>query len=222
MIQLPSSRALMYVSYPLLFISTIFLGEMLRTFVGLNFHTIAPHRAYRSAQPDGAQLQMLMTHLDVKTVVNLRGDDGSERYWEEARLVGRLGVNYRCDVNISASEMPTREHFLKLVDALETSAEPMLIHCWSGADRTGFVSVLYLLLRTETSLKSAKDQLSLRFGHVAYGRAKRLGRVLAAYELWLREYHLPHAPAHLRRWIENAYEPSDFNYDLPQRQTAEK
>ena len=42
----------------------------------------------------------------------------------------------------------------------------MLMHCKSGADRAGLMSVLYRFLHEGVPLKEAKKELSLKYGHI--------------------------------------------------------
>jgi protein tyrosine/serine phosphatase len=84
-----------------------------------------------------------------------------------------------------------------------------LIHCRSGCDRTGLVSALALLLRTEATLGQARRQLSLYYGHYPFGLATCLDRVLDDYEDWLRQKGLEHRAAYLRQWAHTAYAPHD-------------
>ena len=44
---------------------------------------------------------------------------------------------------------------------------PILIHCRSGADRTGLASVVYLARVAHADEETAERQLSIRYGHFA-------------------------------------------------------
>src|SRR2546430_5011474 len=54
------------------------------------------------------------------------------------------------------------EDFAKVVEAIKTAPEPMLIHCATGNDRSGLASAMYLLLRDRksTRLNSSHSQIS--------------------------------------------------------------
>ena len=51
------------------------------------------------------------------------------------------------DLPLSATRRPARLELLRLIDVLERCPYPLLIHCKSGADRTGLASALYLMLQ---------------------------------------------------------------------------
>jgi len=179
--------------------------EILHVVAGPNFHAVLPGRVYRSAQPGERQLERLIGRHGIRTVINLRGEcEDDPWYHREKETAARLGVRF-VDVGLWASLPPDRDEMRHFVKTLYETEYPILIHCQQGGDRTGLASALVLLLLTDAGLDEAKGQLSLRFGHYAYGRAAVMDRYLAAYERWLRKAGLAHSPAHLRRWIDQVY-----------------
>ena len=80
------------------------------------------------------------------------------------------------------------------MDILARAEEPILIHCKSGADRTGLVAGLWLLLQGRP-VSEAAAQLTLRHGHIRQGKTGILDAFFAAYAAaapkpfldWLRE-----------------------------------
>jgi hypothetical protein len=111
---------------------------------------------------------------------------------------------------MSASDKPFEREVRKLIDSFDRCAEPILIHCNSGSDRTGFASACFLLLRTSTPLREARAQLSLRYGHVALGRAACQGRILDQYQAWLSLKGLDHSCASFRHWAHKVYQKDDW------------
>ena len=71
---------------------------------------------------------------------------------------------------------------LDAVKLIDQAPKPILIHCESGADRTGLVSALYRLSRGQP-LAVAEQELSPRYGHftVFVPRSAAMDRSLAAY-----------------------------------------
>jgi hypothetical protein len=84
-------------------------------------------------------------------------------------------------VAIRARQVPRKQDLLDLIDLLSSLSYPALIHCKSGADRTGFVAAVYLIAVEGRSLDEAQQQLSLRFGHLRYSRAGVLRQAIEAY-----------------------------------------
>lgn len=116
----------------------------------------------------------------VRTVLNLRGpaDGGAQRIEREAcAALGLKLVEFR----ISSKEAPSREQILGARRLFEEIAYPALMHCKSGADRTGLMSVLYLHFRQGRPIAEALDQLSLRYLHLKSGRPGVLDAVFARY-----------------------------------------
>ena len=81
----------------------------------------------------------------------------------------------------------------------------MLLHCKSGADRAGLMSVLYLLLRRACRWSEAKDELSLRYGHIRQADTGVLDRVFDSY----LEYNARQPIAFLD-WVDTVYDPDEL------------
>ncbi|WP_156468181.1 dual specificity protein phosphatase family protein [Rhizobium sp. Leaf371] len=131
-----------------------------------NFHEVVPGQLYRSAQPSGADLSDYKSRYGIRTVVNLRGEGRSAWYREEAETTAREGlvlINFR----MSAYRALTLEESRALVAILRDAPKPILIHCKSGADRTGLASVIYESQIAGKDEKTAERQLSIAFGHFA-------------------------------------------------------
>jgi protein tyrosine/serine phosphatase len=103
----------------------------------------------------------------IRTIVNLRvGVDAHHVLEQEA--CDRYGVKQVRFV-VTALEAPSREQVLgakRLFDELEY---PAMMHCKSGADRAGMMSVLYLHFRQQQPISEAIRQLDFfKFGHVRF------------------------------------------------------
>lgn len=130
-----------------------------------NFHTVVDGQLYRSAQPNRARLLSYVTSHGIRTIVNLRGArPGVEWYDEErsAALEARVDI---VDFAMSASEVLPPDRVADLVALLRDLPKPILIHCRTGADRTGLASVLYAYEVAGMDEESAETQLSPYFGH---------------------------------------------------------
>jgi protein tyrosine/serine phosphatase len=103
----------------------------------------------------------------IRTIVNLRGGVDSHHILEN-EACERYGVK-QVSYPVASRDVPNREQLLgarALFDGLEY---PALMHCKSGADRAGLMSVLYLHFRKGQPISQAIKQLHPRFGHAKAG-----------------------------------------------------
>jgi len=105
----------------------------------------------------------------VRTVINLRGPSESAAYRIEKQACARLGLAL-VDFRLSSKTAPTRAEILGAKALFEEIAYPALMHCKSGADRTGLMAVLYLHFRRGRPIAEAVAQLGLRYLHMKSGR----------------------------------------------------
>ncbi|MEM7179029.1 MAG: sulfur transferase domain-containing protein [Pseudomonadota bacterium] len=147
--------------------------------VYLNRHKISS-RAWRSAQPLPHQLRDF-ARQGVKTVVSLRGGQtfGSLPLEKEAcEQNGLTFINFvmRSRSIPSAEDIHAADRLFREIDY------PVLFHCKSGADRAGFMAVLFLVLAEGRSVAEARRQLSLKYGHIKEGKTGVLDAFWDAYE----------------------------------------
>src|SRR5262249_50274300 len=141
------------------------------------------------------------------TVVNLRGTCLQlPWYLEESRATERLNLSQQ-DVCLSAGRSPSVPEMRRLVEGLDRSEYPILLHCRRGADRTGLAATVVLLLQTGATLPEARRQLGPRYGHVAIGRPRYLDRFFDLYEAWLDNQSKAHTPTLFRSWLLHEYCP---------------
>jgi predicted protein tyrosine phosphatase len=179
--------------------------------LGSNCHvlTIAPGRIYRCAQPSGASLEQMVRTYGIRTVLNLRGN-GEPAHWyrEESLAASRLGISME-DLSLSASRLPSPPVLRELVELLDHSAYPILVHCHRGIDRTGLASTVAVLLHTDTPLDTAVAQLGFRYGHLPLGRTESMDRFFELYREWLADQGQPHSCQRFRHWITSEYCPGE-------------
>jgi protein tyrosine/serine phosphatase len=117
----------------------------------------------RTNQPWPHQLA-LWKAKGVRTVINLRGGSGGScQIIEEAacRELGLTLVSFRA----GSREAPSAAQVQAARELFDSIAYPALMHCKSGADRSGMMSVLYLHLRQGRPIREAIAQLGLRYLH---------------------------------------------------------
>ena len=145
-----------------------------------NIHTVEPGVLYRSAQLDGPALEALIRRDRIATVLNLRGAaPGSLWYEREVAATAAAGAGH-LDLGLSANRQPDGNTLAQLIEILRTAPKPLLIHCNSGADRSGLAAALFELLDAHKSPREAAEQLSFRYGHFPW-LTSRTGAMDATY-----------------------------------------
>ena len=133
-----------------------------------NFHTVEAGRLYRSAQPGAQDLEVYVRTLGIKSVINLRGRHPGEPWYEdEMRASNELGLQH-IDLALPASRELTAAQLQELETTLHDAPAPVLVHCKSGADRTGLAAALYVLEVQHRPAGTAAAQLSWVYGHWPY------------------------------------------------------
>ena len=125
-----------------------------------NYHVLDPGRAYRSAQPDPEGLRIAVERLGLRTVINLRGANQGEAWYDDEKAVcDELGVTL-IDLPMSAQSLPPADLMADIENTLETAEYPILIHCQMGADRTGAVAAIYRMLILGQDKAPALEELT--------------------------------------------------------------
>jgi protein tyrosine/serine phosphatase len=81
----------------------------------------------------------------------------------------------------------------------------MLMHCKSGADRAGLMSVLYRFLHEGVPLKEATRELSFKYGHI---RQADTGILDYFFESYLADSAA--APMSFFDWVDTVYDPDEL------------
>lgn len=163
-----------------------------------NFHEIAPG-AFRSNHPTEKRFRQI-AEMGVKTILNLRGTAPSPFYLKEVALCKELGMTL-VSLPMSASKAPPRDVLLQLIALFRTIERPFVMHCKSGADRTGLASAVYLLVIAGLPVEEAQKMLSFKYIHLNNKRTGILDHILVMF-----------AADHARdgtsfeEWIETVYD----------------
>jgi protein tyrosine/serine phosphatase len=139
----------------------------------------------RTNQPWPFQLAAWKKRHGIRTVLNLRGGGYLTGFYVlEREACERLGVRL-IDFPVSSREAPSLRQVEEAKALFESMDYPVLMHCKSGADRAGMMSVLYAHYRLGLPIREAmKNELSFRTLHV---RAGKTGVIDYAFELYLKE-----------------------------------
>lgn len=165
-----------------------------------NMHEVAPG-VWRGNQPDPATVRRLAAR-GFRSILNLRGATEYGSYLLERQACRAAGITL-IDLKMTSRELPSAAEVMALDDIFATIESPFLMHCKSGADRSGFASALYLLLRTDTGVAEAREQLSWRYLHLEGARTGVLRFMLDAYATANAA-----RPQSFRKWIEREYDPA--------------
>ena len=131
-----------------------------------NVHAVVEGRFYRAATLSAGALEEVIRRDGIRTVINLRGAKTDEPWYQaEAEIARRMNVRL-VDIGWSADVDVTDAQVAAFYEAVRASPGPMLVHCRSGADRTGLASALYLAKFAGADPAIAAEQLSVRYGHI--------------------------------------------------------
>jgi protein tyrosine phosphatase (PTP) superfamily phosphohydrolase (DUF442 family) len=155
---------------------------------------------YRSNHPSPERLKKYR-EMGIRTILNLRGG----RYTPTAVLSNtaaeELGFAV-VSIGMSARETPDPEIILTLLDTFETIEKPFLMHCKSGADRTGLAAAIYLIVHENKSVAEARKQLGVRYLHLKFTKTGVLDRFLDLYEAAQSKSGIG-----FRDWVKTEYDP---------------
>jgi hypothetical protein len=179
-----------------------------------NLGVVDAGRVIRSAQPT-SQLPAWIREHQLRSILNLRGGGPADWWYDaEVRAARDGGVRFY-DWPLSATRRPSRRELLVLIDTLRSCPYPLLIHCKSGADRTGLASALYLMMERCVPPEQAENAFTLEHGHVPLCGPEHLHEPLNEYAAWLAARRLAHSPDRFRDWVKNEYDSPDGREDPP-------
>lgn len=154
----------------------------------------------RGSQPSPARLAWAK-RMGFKTVLNLRGARPTcGSYILERKACHELGLTL-VDFPIRSRAALERQTWLAACAIFDQLEYPVFMHCKAGADRTGLMAVLYLHIKRGVDLATARDQLSLRYGHI---RQAKTGIIDYFYDQFTAE-GAPRGQT-LPEWIESSYD----------------
>jgi protein tyrosine phosphatase (PTP) superfamily phosphohydrolase (DUF442 family) len=174
------------------------------------FYTVIEGRIYRSAQLSGQRLENIIKEKGINTIVNLRGKDKDEKWYEEEKRIAR---EYNVDIisiRLPSDRLPDYVRLNHLFNALLTAKRPLLLHCWRGSDRSGLASAMALIIEKNAELPLAKKQFSWRYGVFPFFDS--IGTlVFSEYEKWLEKEGKQHSRDLFYTWFRNQYRDESGN-----------
>ena len=149
-----------------------------------NFHTVTAGEAYRSAQPDKDDIEYYIRKYGIRSIINLRGENPSKQWYvDEIKVSADHNIEHY-NLALSAEREPTEAEAQLLMDIFKNAPRPILIHCMSGADRTGLVSAMWKVTVENKTKTEAEKELSIWFGHIPIGKTIAMDRF---FNRWLQK-----------------------------------
>ena len=164
-----------------------------------NFYKVS-NNVYRSSQPAPFQVRNYKKKYDVKTIINLRGDNIFGSYLLEKEEAQKQGITF-IDFRVYSRDMPKKETILEAKKIFECIKYPINFHCKSGADRAGLMSTLYLILIENVPVEIAIKQLAKKYGHF---KEAKTGILDYFFQLYL-EYSKTHQISFID-WVTQVYD----------------
>jgi protein tyrosine phosphatase (PTP) superfamily phosphohydrolase (DUF442 family) len=190
-------------------VTVVACAAWVRAVEGIRASVVIPSEVFRSPQPSTEDLRGLARQLRLKTIVNLRGENPDARwYHDETRAAAEFGLRM-VSLSFETFDRPSRTETLALVETLESSPRPILLHCWSGRDRSNWAAGVARLLEGG-SLDDARGGLTALQGHVCEARRCPLHGFFDEYERWLDRSGLRHDGPTFSEWVRDEYYPEPY------------
>ncbi len=169
------------------------IKQLIYTHDPLNFHTVEKDALYRSAQPTGVDLEKKVKEYGIKSVLNLRGKNPGQTWYDNELIVSEEYGLKRVDISMSVERLPHRSEVLSLLDAYSNLPRPILVHCMAGADRTGLAAAVFALDYMKLTKPEASRQLDVYYGHVPdmYPAMTEFFNKIYQGQTWARESYDP-------------------------------
>jgi protein tyrosine/serine phosphatase len=160
------------------YVDMLLLDHLVFRLVFPNRHKVSDG-VWRAAQPLPHQVAAAK-RMGVRTIVNLRGASDLATYAYEREACRRAGVKL-VDFEMKSRRAPTVGELHAARELFQSVEYPILMHCKSGADRAGLMSVLYCHVHEGVPMEKAIRHLSLRYGHISQASTGILDYFFAAY-----------------------------------------
>lgn len=181
----------------------------IRAIINNNFYSII-EGVYRSGQPSPKLLEQYIKKYEIKNIINLRYSDtsGQDIYLMQKNICNKYNTNMIC-IPVSARRLPEKNKLKLILETIKKIQKPFLVHCKTGADRTGFFMALYTFYTTN-DIELAQKQLSLKYLHIRYSSTG----ILDYFFNLIKNLELNNTD--LEDWIDKKYDPQSItsNYKL--------
>lgn len=168
---------------------------------------------WRSNQPSPWRIHQLAKR-GFHSVISLRGSSADGPWLLEQHACSRSGLELY-SLRLKSRRAPSREQLRELIQLLQHTPRPLLVHCKSGADRSGLAAAVSLLLSDEPDFERARAQLSWRYLH---SRSARSGILDALIDRYASDYS--QEPVSFKCWVEHCYDPQRLQEEFKPRALA--
>ena len=151
-----------------------------------NFYKLS-NKAYRSNHPSPSFLKKLKDKHGLKTVISMRKVNSTGQYLLEKEACDNLQINL-VHHPMSSRKLPDPQKIIDAKHLLESVEYPILIHCKSGADRAGLMSVLYKYFIEKEPMEIAIKQLSIKYGHFRWADTGKLDFFFDSFFEYKKQY----------------------------------
>jgi protein tyrosine phosphatase (PTP) superfamily phosphohydrolase (DUF442 family) len=172
------------------------------------------HPVYRSDQMAPDTLALVIRKLGIKTVINLRGPNPGDFWYDQERLTTLANGAQQVDMPLSSCEWMSRDQALSLAEALKTARRPLLIHCFHGSERTGLASAMTRLLTDGQTVDDARKSFSWWYLFTGLGDGVVTLRQFEQYRAWLAEHQKDHTPEVFMTWLKTDFKPGKPSREL--------
>lgn len=156
-----------------------------------NFHEVQPGFLYRSAQLSYRKFAHYIKKFKIKTIINLRGKNKHAKWWQQEKIYAQKFGAQLFNIATSALRPSTKHEICELLALYDHAQKPILIHCYSGSDRTGEAAALWALDQQHKSMHQALKQLTWKYRHfrIKHPYKSKLIKVWQGRDWLTQTYH---------------------------------
>ena len=157
---------------------------------------------FRENQPSPKRIAE-WAEMGIKTNINLRGESPKGFYLLEKEACEKHGITM-VDFRVYSRDTHTPEKIRAAKELYKSIEYPAVMHCKSGADRTGIMGVLYRHFHMGDTIEEAMEQLKFKYLHVKQGKTGMLDFFFNDYLKYAKEHEIEFID-----WVETVYDPAD-------------
>lgn len=161
-------------------LNSLFIDHAIFRIFWSNFHPVIEGKLYRSNHPTPQRLRRFVQNHHIKTLINLRGKRVCGSDFLSRKTAQKLGIQH-LDMAFESRNAPQKDRILRFYDMYNHLQFPAIMHCKSGADRTGLAAALVILFEGGT-IERARQELSWRYLHFSHTRTGILDAFFLMYK----------------------------------------